>query len=178
MHFRNNNCHSARWCSSRTARAPFQPGLPLGRTASTLESQALHTSATPAHRPTGCTLHPRPTNKLTHPQPQILLALGIGVMRSQRKKRLATAALEGAVAAGAGAALEGFGIVTLASLFPVLMVELLGIITSLIHPYDDVSHAWLPASRCLLQAAVCWPAQPPACRCSWLTVCAALHCTA
>ena len=78
-------------------------------------------------------------------------------MRSQRKKRLATAALEGAVAAGAGAALEGFGIVTLASLFPVLMVELLGIITSLIHPYDDVSHAWLPASRCLLQAAVCWP---------------------
>ena len=51
-------------------------------------------------------------------------------MRSQRKKRLATAALEGAVAACAIAALEGFGIVILASLFPVLMVELLGIITS------------------------------------------------
>ena len=32
----------------------------------------------------------------------ILLALGIGVMRSQRQKRLATAALEQSVAAGAG----------------------------------------------------------------------------
>ncbi|KAI3426322.1 hypothetical protein D9Q98_008695 [Chlorella vulgaris] len=68
----------------------------------------------------------------------ILLALGIGVMRSQRQKRLATAALEQSVAAGAGQALEGFGIVTLASLFPVLSVSLLGIITSVIHSYDDV----------------------------------------
>ncbi|PSC69722.1 pf07556 family [Micractinium conductrix] len=68
----------------------------------------------------------------------ILLALGIGVMRSQRQKRLATAALEQSVAAGGGQALEGFGIVTLASLFPVLAVTLLGVITSVAHPYDEV----------------------------------------
>jgi hypothetical protein len=53
----------------------------------------------------------------------ILLALGIGVMRSSRRRRLAQAALHGSVEAGAGQALEGFGIVTLASLFPVLAVQ-------------------------------------------------------
>lgn len=74
---------------------------------------------------------------------QILLALGIGVMRSQRQKRLATAALEQSVAAGAGNALEGFGIVTLASVFPVLSVELLGIVTSLIYPFDEARCAVL-----------------------------------
>jgi len=65
----------------------------------------------------------------------VLLALGIGVMRSSKKKRLAQAALEGSVAAGAGQALEGFGIVTLASLFPILAVELMSIIDGLL--YDE-----------------------------------------
>ena len=45
-------------------------------------------------------------------------------MASSRKRRLARAALQGAVASNAGAALEGFGIVTLASLFPILAVQL------------------------------------------------------
>ena len=65
----------------------------------------------------------------------VLLALGIGVMQSKRQQRLAKAALEGSVAANAGQALEGFGIVTLASLWPVLAVELMGVIDGLI--YDE-----------------------------------------
>ena len=65
----------------------------------------------------------------------VLLALGIGVMQSSRKRRLAQAALEGSVAAGAGNALEGFGIVTLASLFPILAVELMSIIDGAL--YDE-----------------------------------------
>lgn len=59
-------------------------------------------------------------------------------MKSSRKRRLARAALEGSVAAGAGQALEGFGIVTLASLFPILAVELMGIIDGAIYDYDYV----------------------------------------
>lgn len=68
----------------------------------------------------------------------VLLALGIGVMRSSRRKRLARAALEASVAEGAGQALEGFGIVTLASLLPILAVELMAIIDGAIYPYDEV----------------------------------------
>ena len=68
----------------------------------------------------------------------ILLALGIGVMQSTRQKRLAKAALEGSVAAGAGQALEGFGVVTLASLWPVLAVELMGIIDGAIYDKEYV----------------------------------------
>jgi hypothetical protein len=68
----------------------------------------------------------------------VLLALGIGVMQSSRKKRLAQAALEGSVAAGAGNALEGFGIVTLASLFPILAVELMSIIDGALYDRDYV----------------------------------------
>ena len=69
----------------------------------------------------------------------VLLALGIGVMQSSRKKRLAQAALEGSVAAGAGNALEGFGIVTLASLFPILAVELMAIIDGAIYDEEYVT---------------------------------------
>lgn len=68
----------------------------------------------------------------------ILLALGIGVMQSQKQKRLAKAALESSVAANAGQALEGFGIVTLASLLPVLAVELMSMVISFMHSYDEV----------------------------------------
>ena len=69
----------------------------------------------------------------------VLLALGIGVMQSSRKRRLAQAALEGTVAAGAGQALEGFGIVTLASLWPILAVELMSIIDGAIYDSDYVT---------------------------------------
>lgn len=69
----------------------------------------------------------------------VLLALGIGVMQSSRKRRLAQAALEGTVAAGAGQALEGFGIVTLASLWPILAVELMSIIDGAIYDADYVT---------------------------------------
>ncbi len=70
----------------------------------------------------------------------VLLALGIGVMQSSRKKRLAQAALEGSVAAGAGNALEGFGIVTLASLFPILAVELMSIIDGAMYDEEYVKN--------------------------------------
>ena len=69
----------------------------------------------------------------------VLLALGIGVMQSSRKRRLAQAALEGTVAVGAGQALEGFGIVTLASLWPILAVELMSIIDGAIYDSEYVT---------------------------------------
>jgi hypothetical protein len=56
----------------------------------------------------------------------VLLALGIGVMKTQKEKRLAAEEEEARasgrerVAEAAANALEGFGIVTLASLMPVL----------------------------------------------------------
>jgi len=68
----------------------------------------------------------------------ILLALGIGVMHSTRQKRLARAALEGAVNTGSGNALEGFGIVTLASLWPILAVETMAIIDGAIYSREDI----------------------------------------
>lgn len=70
----------------------------------------------------------------------VLLALGIGVMQSSKKKRLAQAALEGSVASGAGQALEGFGIVTLASLMPILAVELMSIIDGALYDKEYVTN--------------------------------------
>ena len=61
----------------------------------------------------------------------VLLALGIGVMKTQKEKRLAAEEEEArasgreCVAEAAANALEGFGIVTLASLMPVLAIEIL-----------------------------------------------------
>lgn len=69
----------------------------------------------------------------------ILLALGVGVMRSQRRRQAASAALQQAAATGAGQALEGFGIVTLASLWPVLAVEIFACIISLLYSPADVA---------------------------------------
>ena len=68
----------------------------------------------------------------------MLLALGIGVMKTQKEKRLAAEEEEARasgrerVAEAAANALEGFGIVTLASLFPVFFLAnilFLGIMT-------------------------------------------------
>jgi len=70
----------------------------------------------------------------------VLLALGIGVMKTQREKKEAAEKLRGKeqVANAAADALEGFGIVTLASLFPVLAVELLSIALKLIYTHEDI----------------------------------------
>ncbi|GBF88834.1 hypothetical protein Rsub_01735 [Raphidocelis subcapitata] len=68
----------------------------------------------------------------------VLLSLGVGVMRARKQRELARAALEAAVQRSEGNALEGFGCVTLASLLPILAVEIMAIITSLVHPYEYV----------------------------------------
>mmetsp|Transcript_35454 Transcript_35454/g.52074 ORF Transcript_35454/g.52074 Transcript_35454/m.52074 type:complete len:848 (+) Transcript_35454:92-2635(+) len=74
----------------------------------------------------------------------VLLALGIGVMKTQKEKRLAAevavAKMRGRerVAEAAANALEGFGIVTLASLMPVLAVELLAIGLKLHYTHEDI----------------------------------------
>ena len=69
----------------------------------------------------------------------VLLALGIGAMKTSKEKRLASLMLQQAVLGGGQQpALDGFGIVTLASLFPVLAVQLLGIVLSFIYTHDDI----------------------------------------
>ena len=69
----------------------------------------------------------------------VLLALGIGSMKSAKDKRLASLMLQQAVLGGGQQpALDGFGIVTLASLFPVLAVQLLGITLSFVYTHDDI----------------------------------------
>ena len=74
----------------------------------------------------------------------VLLALGIGVMKTQKEKRLAAEAavakMRGRerVAEAAANALEGFGIVTLASLMPVLAVELLAISLKFSYTHADI----------------------------------------
>ncbi|KAF6254258.1 hypothetical protein COO60DRAFT_335201 [Scenedesmus sp. NREL 46B-D3] len=79
----------------------------------------------------------------------ILLSLGVGVMKAQRERRQLQAVLEdAAVKQGEGNTLEGFGIVTLASLLPVLAVEVMAILTGAILPYEYVlEQASLAASR-------------------------------
>ena len=69
----------------------------------------------------------------------VLLALGIGAMKTAKDKRLASLMLQQAVLGGGQQpALDGFGIVTLASLFPVLAVQLLGITLSFVYTHDDI----------------------------------------
>ncbi|KAG2443239.1 hypothetical protein HYH02_009312 [Chlamydomonas schloesseri] len=68
----------------------------------------------------------------------ILLAMGIGVMSSQRQKRLAKAALQNAVDTNTGQTLEGFGVVTLASVYPIMAVELMGVFISLTKTTEDI----------------------------------------
>ncbi|WIA21356.1 hypothetical protein OEZ85_000577 [Tetradesmus obliquus] len=79
----------------------------------------------------------------------ILLSLGVGVMKAQRERKQLQAVLEdAAVRQGEGNTLEGFGIVTLASLLPVLAVELMAILTGAILPYEYVlEQASLAAQR-------------------------------
>lgn len=68
----------------------------------------------------------------------ILLALGVGVMKGKRTKAKAMNKIQHAVNDGETGSLEGFGIVTLASLFPVLTVQLLSIILSWVYSEDFI----------------------------------------
>jgi hypothetical protein len=69
----------------------------------------------------------------------ILLSLGIGVMKGQRARQEAREVLQDkTVKKNQGQTLEGFGIVTLASAFPVLAVELLSIALSVSYTRDDI----------------------------------------
>jgi hypothetical protein len=69
----------------------------------------------------------------------ILLSLGIGVMKGQRARATARLAVEEkAGTTSGGQALEGFGIITLASTFPVLAVELMSICLSFMYSPDDI----------------------------------------
>lgn len=61
----------------------------------------------------------------------VLIALGIGVMKTVNEQK-------GSAAAKSENALEGFGIVTLASLLPVLMVQLFGIYLTFTYTIEDV----------------------------------------
>jgi hypothetical protein len=68
----------------------------------------------------------------------ILLSLGIGVMKGQRARQEAREILNEKAAANQGKSLEGFGIVTLASAFPILAVELLAIVLSFSYSREDI----------------------------------------
>jgi hypothetical protein len=77
----------------------------------------------------------------------ILLALGIGVMKTTKERARAKKLLAASVATSSGQqpTLDGFGIVTLASLLPVLAVEVLAIATTFVYSRDDIINA-APAS--------------------------------
>jgi hypothetical protein len=60
------------------------------------------------------------------------------MMKTQLQRLLAQAALDNAVATMSGQALEGFGIVTLGSLLPILSVQLLGIITAQVTTEEEI----------------------------------------
>lgn len=70
----------------------------------------------------------------------ILLALGIGVMKTSKEKTRAKQLLSDSIinSSGQQPTLDGFGIVTLASVLPVLSVEILAIITSFVYTKEDI----------------------------------------
>ena len=70
----------------------------------------------------------------------ILLSLGIGVMKGQKARATARQAVqEKAGTTSGGQALEGFGIITLASMFPILAVEVFSITLSFLYTPEDIS---------------------------------------
>ena len=70
----------------------------------------------------------------------ILLSLGIGVMKGQKARATARQAVnEAAGTASGGQALEGFGIITLASMFPILAVEIFSITLSFLYTPEEIS---------------------------------------
>lgn len=73
----------------------------------------------------------------------ILLALGIGVMKTSKEKLRAKELLNQSVinSSGQQPTLDGFGIVTLASVLPVLCVEVLAIVSSFLYTKEDIINA-------------------------------------
>ena len=69
----------------------------------------------------------------------ILLSLGIGVIKGQKARHAARELVEQQTEQNKGQALEGFGIITLASTFPILAVELMSIGISIKYT-PEVSH--------------------------------------
>lgn len=63
----------------------------------------------------------------------ILLALGVGVIKGQKARHAAEDQIQQATAHNKGQTLEGFGIITLASMFPILAVSLMSIVISIMH---------------------------------------------
>ena len=78
----------------------------------------------------------------------VLLALGIGVMKTVNAQKAAEAALSSdAPAEKKENALEGFGIVTLASIFPIMMVQCYGTYLSFTQDEDEIIARGV-AARC------------------------------
>jgi H+/gluconate symporter-like permease len=72
----------------------------------------------------------------------ILLSLGVGVIKGQKEKAKHAAEDQSEEAQAhkkTEQQLEGFGIITLASMFPILAVSLMSIVISMIHS-PEVSH--------------------------------------
>jgi hypothetical protein len=63
----------------------------------------------------------------------ILLALGVGVIKGKNARQAAQNQIQHAAEHNRGQTLEGFGIITLASMFPILAVLLLSIVISLLY---------------------------------------------
>ena len=68
----------------------------------------------------------------------ILLSLGIGVIKGQKARQAARELVNTKASDGHGQALEGFGIITLASTFPILAVEVLSISLSMVYSAEDI----------------------------------------
>lgn len=68
----------------------------------------------------------------------ILLAIGIGVIKGKKAREAALNQVEQQANKNQGQALEGFGVITLASTFPVLAVELMSIVISFMYQADDI----------------------------------------
>jgi len=73
----------------------------------------------------------------------ILLSLGIGVMKTTKEKVKAKRALQDSINSSSGQqpTLDGFGIVTLASILPILAVEILAVVTSVLYTPEDIINA-------------------------------------
>jgi hypothetical protein len=78
----------------------------------------------------------------------ILLSLGVGVIKGQKARHAAEDQIQQAAAHNKGQTLEGFGIITLASMFPILAVSLMSIVVSIIHS-PEVSHKVQLPPSCL-----------------------------
>ena len=69
----------------------------------------------------------------------ILLSLGIGVMKGQKSRAAAREVVEAtAGTTSGGQALEGFGIITLASMFPIMAVETLAVVLSFMYTAEEI----------------------------------------